>query len=355
MSTVTAFSEHRLEPAPSQLDPDQDRRSSSLSEISDHEGVEELETIDRINGDDTDANDTEAETERLENTPLKGRKHQNVILTADNDIYSSRASPLGNVLSSEYPSAPSGTTSYTSLNFPDDQLLQTSDISSLEDLSEGEANNLSRTSSPRKRKRSSSGDESDSVQGTLNIELVGKSPSNTSLSPRVSPSAERHISEEVLPAEHANDSERSRSRQAPTKKQNTQMGKRKGKKVVVEDESNTVPAVDRRENSDEVGGSGEALYSNGEDAEAEDAADADLDNASKSAEGRKYLLVVLPRQILLSVFLVLKKKSALDSLTALEKCFATLRDKYVAQQLYNEISAANMRWQALRRTTHFCK
>ena len=101
MSTPTAFNEPRPKPAPSQPDPDHGRRSSSLSEIGDHEGVEELEPVDRTNGNDTDANDTEAETERLENTPLKGRKHQNVVLTAEHTIYSSQASPSANTLPSE--------------------------------------------------------------------------------------------------------------------------------------------------------------------------------------------------------------------------------------------------------------
>ena len=93
--------------------------------------------------------------------------------------------------------------------------------------------------------------------------------------------------EDVLLADHANDSEPSISRETPTKKQRTKTGKRKGKRVVVENESSIIPSIDKRENSGDAGELGEAVYSNGEDAEPEDMGDADPDNASKSAEGCK--------------------------------------------------------------------
>ena len=101
MSTATALAQHRPQTTLNQLGEDDDRRSSSLSEIGDHEGQEELEIIGPINDDDNGANDTEAETERLENTPLKGRKHQNVILTAENEILSSHLGSSTDLLLSE--------------------------------------------------------------------------------------------------------------------------------------------------------------------------------------------------------------------------------------------------------------
>ena len=67
-------------------------------------------------------------------------------------------------------------------------------------------------------------------------------------------------------------------------------------------------------------------YSNGEDAEGEDAGDPELDTSSKSAEESKSI----PRRKLhrlLKNVTVFKKKAALDALTSIEKSFATLRDK----------------------------
>ncbi len=65
---------------------EQDERSSSLSEIGDAKGTEETEALQHSDEDGTDADDTEAETERLENSPLKQRKHQNVVLSGEKDV-----------------------------------------------------------------------------------------------------------------------------------------------------------------------------------------------------------------------------------------------------------------------------
>ena len=56
----------------------EDDRSSSLSEIGDRGGHDEPQNT---FGDGMDEDDTEAETERLEDSPQKLRKHQNVVLT----------------------------------------------------------------------------------------------------------------------------------------------------------------------------------------------------------------------------------------------------------------------------------
>ena len=78
------------------------------------------------------------------------------------------------------------------------------------------------------------------------------------------------------------------------------------------------------------GDSGEVDNSNGEDIEVEedDAADVDLENANKSQEDGECSLLSFHCRLLM-IGIVAKKKSALDSLSALEKCFATLRDKFV--------------------------
>lgn len=59
---------------------DADARSSSLSEIDDSGANERLRSIQMEEA--SDAGDTEAETERLEESPQKARTHRNVVLSA---------------------------------------------------------------------------------------------------------------------------------------------------------------------------------------------------------------------------------------------------------------------------------
>ena len=66
-----------------------DDGSSSLSELGERVGHDEAHVASR---DDSEANDTEAETERLEDSPHKQRKSHNVVLTSTNGIYSDRES-----------------------------------------------------------------------------------------------------------------------------------------------------------------------------------------------------------------------------------------------------------------------
>lgn len=71
-----------------------DDRSSSLSEIGDRVGNDDLisSRIRLPNG--SDPEDTEAETERLEESPQKPRKNQNVVMTSTTHIFSNGTSPL---------------------------------------------------------------------------------------------------------------------------------------------------------------------------------------------------------------------------------------------------------------------
>ena len=59
----------------------EDDRSSSLSELGDRAG------IDHSSPAGSEANDTEAETERLEDSPQKQRKQRDVVLTSTNGTY----------------------------------------------------------------------------------------------------------------------------------------------------------------------------------------------------------------------------------------------------------------------------
>ena len=60
-----------------------DGRSSSLSEIEDGLVEEHTQVASSIVGDLQNGNDSEAETERLENSPVKSRKRQNVLLSSE--------------------------------------------------------------------------------------------------------------------------------------------------------------------------------------------------------------------------------------------------------------------------------
>ncbi|KAL9128806.1 MAG: hypothetical protein Q9217_002587 [Psora testacea] len=284
------------------LDVNHAGRSSSLSDIGDHAVNEGLERVVHAN-DDIEANDTEAETERLENTPLKRRKHQNVVLTAQNRVHSSGTSPLRATLHSmDY----SGTGAW----LPHDELQQTSDISSLEDSSEGEAQHISTTSPPRKRKRTSLENASMSSQSPPD---GNKSPSASSLSPSVTSKAAEATIEESLQDDNAIESEIEDLHTTPLKnKQKSNMRKRKGKMLSITENAQAHTSIGRGSSGD-AGDGGEIVY--GDEAEIEDAGDAELDNPGKTEEG------------------LIRKKSALDSLSALEKCFATLRDKLFDERL----------------------
>jgi len=78
---------------------DRDDRSSSLSEIGDQADQEQPDNIFHLG---SDANDTEAETERLEESPQKQRKHQNIILTSSNGIYDDHQSLLANHVTQDH-------------------------------------------------------------------------------------------------------------------------------------------------------------------------------------------------------------------------------------------------------------
>ena len=99
MSTADPLAPLRSQSTAEPLDANHDERSSSLSEIGETAANCESNTVVHTNDND-EANDTEAETERLEDTPLKRRKQQNVVLTAEKRVYSPRSSPSGTAIPS---------------------------------------------------------------------------------------------------------------------------------------------------------------------------------------------------------------------------------------------------------------
>jgi hypothetical protein len=91
---VAMSSDHPEEPQA-----DADDGSSSLSELGERVGHD---GPDIASPDDSEANDTEAETERLEDSPHKQRRYQDVVLTSTNGIYNDRESaPVLRTVSAE--------------------------------------------------------------------------------------------------------------------------------------------------------------------------------------------------------------------------------------------------------------
>lgn len=82
-------------------------RSSSLSEIEDRADEDIARSERNVPTIDSDSNDTEAETERLEDSPQKLRRNQNLVLTAANSVYDVSQSP-----STQYESGTQGYRNY---------------------------------------------------------------------------------------------------------------------------------------------------------------------------------------------------------------------------------------------------
>ena len=291
---------------------DLDDGSSSLSDLGDRAGHEEM---DRASIEGSDAIDTEAETERLDDSPPKQRKHPNVILTSANVTYAEPPSPpVDHALSKKIEDFSQFSPSNRILEVANDLLepdsegdrpLQTSDISSLEDSSEENGNAVPITpSSPRKRKRSSIEDDSLIRQELLEgpsskaAKTFG-SPSTgypATLDDRIShPVQVEEVDQEdiddtvVFPN---NDLESKKAQQSTIPKQKYKKGRRKGKKPIGEE----LMAVDiRGSGAGSPGGLGEdieAMYSNGEDAEMEDLGEGpeETENPMKNEEGCKSIL-----------------------------------------------------------------
>ena len=115
-------------------------------------------------------------------------------------------------------------------------------------------------------------------------------------------------------------------------KQSHKKGKRKGKKVKEYEAPSKGGMTSPLESPHEGADQGEAASSNEEDVEMEDAAErdgADADSAAKTDEDCK----LEQEQILrikhqaIDTTIVAKKKTAMHALSAIENCFATLRDK----------------------------
>ena len=142
---------------------DKDDRSSSLSDIEDRPATERTAIPHMKSSPPPEEDDTEAETERLEESPQKLRKQQNVLLSAtagivegqkDSETQNSNTEAEPSLFALAVEQAPES----TQTGAEEDGMDQTSDITSLEDTVEGTSRQVSPTSiTGKKRKRSSHG------------------------------------------------------------------------------------------------------------------------------------------------------------------------------------------------------
>lgn len=115
------------------------------------------------------------------------------------------------------------------------------------------------------------------------------------------------------------------------RKQSHKKGKRKGRKTketeVLSKDNGSISVGSPQDIADH----GEAASSNEDDAEMEDTGErdgVDADGATKTEEDCKYQLWRVPvRKVWTKNITVAKKKTAMDSLSAIENYFATYRDK----------------------------
>ena len=133
--------------------PEQDDRSSSLSDIEDRHGTD---VTDKVNDKSLAAseNDTEAETERLEATPHKLQKHRQVVLGPADEQSQETAGRSPSRLAQSQKSSPMDKPHAAEAGYASDALDPTSEMSSLDESAEGGSGIKSPAStSSRKRKR----------------------------------------------------------------------------------------------------------------------------------------------------------------------------------------------------------
>ena len=196
---------------------------------------------------------------------------------------------------------------------------------------------MSPLSVPLKRKRSSFEEDSANGRDTLQepspkaMKLFENDATGTSVKVAVEVSSDisavnRGLQVIADAAVSPSSGEHLREHQAPPK-QKRKKGKRKGKRTPNGGPADTENAGSGAESNAEHGENLEAIYSNEEDAQTENVAEGvEAENPIKMEE-RKHIRDPFQWKIVTCGSTVVEKKSAMDSLSAIEKCFAKLRDK----------------------------
>ena len=320
---------------------DADVRSSSLSEIED--GGVTADSPSAQAGQALDIGDTEAETERLEESPHKDRKNQNIVLTAPPEDRAGEGSMLKQLAVSTEDAGEGKVLLFkpehrrlTFGNITDgNTALQTSDISSLEDSSENSSTSYARNS--RKRKRSAhtmsaqrSREQSEMIpdplaspSGSTKGEALDTGVVDENMEDADAVTLSELDDEQNLHGEISVDSGQEQSNDErkvnKVKSHHEQSPERPGLEIgIIVESAETVGGVD----------------SNGEEGEMEEVVDgAEVDMGVRNEESRKWTgnsrSNSMRWSLHLTPHLVAKKKTAMDTLGAIETCFASLKEKLV--------------------------
>lgn len=218
-----------------------------------------------------------------------------------------------------------------------ERLEQISDISSLEDSADENGKDLSPLCIPLKRKRPSFEEGNANGRDTLlepsskATKLFDNDAAGASVKLAVNISSDISAVDRGLQV-MADRTGSPSSGEQPTEpqalpKQKRKKGKRKGKRTPNGGPADTENTGSGAESNAEHCENPEAIYSNEEDPQTENVAEGvDVEDPIKMEE-RKHIHVPLLWKIVTCGSTVVEKKSAMDSLSAIEKCFARLRDK----------------------------
>ena len=285
-----------------------DDRSSSLSDIEDRTANTDLALASHNIRGESETTDTEAETERLEDSPHKAQKHTNVVLGSSNDVYQGSANAGGaDTLSSngspdrpEILGAPGDKDVTQKTGIIDTGVDQTSDISSLQDSSEENERSVPPSDMSRKRKRKSLPSNSFSEDKKAAMGSGEKSYSLLSQAPLHSQLANKELKTETLFADNNLNSgadkrvyteigaEATSLQHLSPSKSRSKKGKRKAKKTKDENPERSNIAIAYADSQVEHFDSIEPVDSNGEDVEVEDTGEnAEADMAARTEEGRE--------------------------------------------------------------------
>lgn len=361
--------------------PESDDRSSSLSEIDDGPDQEELENKDEVVGEPLPENDSEAETERLENSPQKLGKLKNVVLSSSLQGDDQASGKLLQRSTFAQREVDDGEGSAEAVAVVTNNIVTGRSVGELKHSSPattlvGSFAGSVKGSSPsgvagKKRKRANPGNQETS-DGIDDMDIARKQNSPIKSEHNDNGSSTQHFFSDQDGEEchrevddpTASDVEAGQTdedgtavkndgdKPLPTRNKKGKTGKRKGKKQldgspgdsaqiaekavddIYGDENGQVLEID---NVDE----GEGLLAadgEGEEAEAEAEAAARTEEERKSKTLATHHHIALSRTSRLSIGLanmthiVAKKRVAMDSLGAIEKHFAAFRDKYVTNE-----------------------
>ncbi|KAL9606219.1 MAG: hypothetical protein Q9179_000616 [Wetmoreana sp. 5 TL-2023] len=281
-------------------------RSSSLSDIEDRADENMAQSEQTLTAFESDPNDTEAETERLEESPQKSRNNQDVVHTTANLLYSMDDSVSLPTISAV------------------EEAGQASDVASLSDSTAEADQTVSISSSPRKRKRSDDDDDSYS-----HSRRSSREPGAARARLKPPPNARSISAPKAFQTEQwdnsraASDGEQSGSEEevqdTPGAVKVEKGAKQRTKKASGGEAGTRSPSGVSVSGVTELVAGAEARDSNLDEVEMEDPGEyASIENGTKDEENS------------------LKKKSAMESLSAIEKCFASLRDKWVILVVRNQ-------------------